>query len=196
MSEFTVLGMVTHHSFENVQVASVATGTRSRGGPYYYVTLTNNGIETEIPNSEGQQNTADQINTFIHSNRSSLFISYNQRLQFGVQVWVTIFFLGYGIYLVQYPIVTCTFYKRLNQMVIVQKRLGVSSVLTYSFDQITRMDLQVQRTRYGREYRIVFDLSTFQPSTRKQLPLTQDYDRNHNDQASLLHLIKTFLASG
>ncbi|HEY9700738.1 MAG TPA: hypothetical protein V6D10_26020 [Trichocoleus sp.] len=106
------------------------------------------------------------------------------------------FFLGYGIYLAQCPIITCTFYKRLHQMVIVQKRLGVSSVLTYSFDQITRMDLQVQRTRYGREYRIVFYLSAFHPSTRKQLPLTQDYDQNHNDQASLLHKIKTFLASG
>lgn len=191
MSEFTALGMSTRRSLSNVQNASVAVGRRSKGGQYYYITLTHDGIEEAIPNSENRQETAEQINTFIQApSRSPLFINYSQRFQISFQILMTGLFLGYGIYLAQCPIITCTFYKRMHQMVVVQKRLGVTSVLTYSLDQITRTDLQEHRDRYGRQYRIVFSLST-----GKKLPLTQDYARNHNDQASLLHLIKSFLAA-
>jgi hypothetical protein len=176
------------------QQANVITTTGSKGYKKHKVVIVGAIKEFEfLPSSSSYRNNqqvASQINNFIYSQQQSLFLSQHQWYDYSFFVFMIIALVGFGIFLVTTPIVDCTFYKSLNQVIIERKGLRTRQIIEYPLVNISRIDIQEKRVRYGKVYRPVLILISLE-----QVPIHKDYTNEKNSQNSI-YSIRSFLAQG
>ncbi|MDM9382321.1 hypothetical protein QUB80_16575 [Chlorogloeopsis sp. ULAP01] len=194
LRRFYVLRGVEKLRIYDPQQANVITTAGSRRGRTYKIVIVNEIKEFEfLPSSSSYKNNqevASQINNFIYSQQQSLFLSQHQWHDYSFFVVIIIFFLGFGIFLVTTPIVDCTFYKSLNKVIIERKGLRTRQLIEYPLINISRIDIQEKKVRYGKIYRPILVLISLE-----QIPIHEDYTNEKNTQNSI-NSICNFLAQG
>jgi hypothetical protein len=146
-----------------------------------------------LPESNGflssNQAIAAQIDDYINNPQTrSLWVSQQDRLAF-------IFFLcglvgvGNGIFFTLTPIVTCSFYKRMDKVIIERQRWHGrnTTVVEERLSNILTAEVEEKRVKNGKAYRVMLVLTS-----AERRPIHQD-SISEKDAQKTMHLIQTFL---
>lgn len=191
---FTLLGQMHSRKLYALDGAEVVTRQNSKGGPTYYTVLIN-GVErvTFLANPDMRRSEQDdavaRINAFIYNSKHlSLVVQQNGRRSFLLFGAMALFGLVGGTISTLTPKVICTFYKRLNKVVVEHQRwYGTHSAVDRPLNAILRVDLEEKRTKHGKTYRAVLVIA---PAER--IPLSRDYTKE-KPVRSAIYRIQTFL---
>jgi hypothetical protein len=182
LRQHTLIGSMYTRKIYDLQSASVIQRSGRKGRKYYHIELFN-GVD-RIPllndsdhNSADQYATVDRINQFINANasaqstlQSTLQLHQSGRTNALFLGGFGLIGLGVGISMTLAPSVTCTFYKRLNKVVVQRSNwAGKAQTIERPLNQVLTVDIEEKRNKYGKGYRPVLVLAA------ERIPLTQDF---------------------
>jgi hypothetical protein len=178
LRQHTLIGNMYTRKIYDLQSASVIERSGRKGRRYYHIELFN-GID-RIPflkdsdhNSTNQYATVDRINQFIQAGRttqSTLQLRQSGRTNAILSGMLGLVGLGFGTSMTLAPATTCTFYKRLNKVVIQRNRWhGEAQTIERPLNQVLTVDIEEKRNKYNNGYRPVLVLVS------ERIPLTQDF---------------------
>ncbi|PSB13710.1 hypothetical protein C7B76_18835 [filamentous cyanobacterium CCP2] len=178
---FTMLGIARSHKLYDLQEANVIqTTSRRRSGASsrkYHVEL-RTGLrqiaflsDPDLRESEAQTD-ADQINQFVNdTGQTSLLIRQTGRIHVLIFGFFSLLGFGFGIPFSSTPMTICTFYKRLEKVVLeIQHWYGKGKAIEYPLHAISTVEVEEKRVKNGKVYRTVLILNTSQ-----RIPLTHDF---------------------
>lgn len=194
LQQFTALGRMQTHKLYDLQGAEVIRESGGKGGPRYRVEVFNGEESVTLlhdsqANYQAQTAVAEQINQFVGDHQQET-LSIDQSAQFTTTIFTlfSLFSLVTGIILSLTPAITCTFYKRMNQVVLERQRWHQQlPAIECALHEISRIDLDEKRVKHGRVYRVVLILHS-----GKRIPLTQDFT-NEKTAEHIAWIISQFL---
>lgn len=194
LRQFTWTGSMQIHKLYDLQNAAVVSRSSSRRSRTYHVELFN-GVHaiaflTDTDGGRSQQETiATQINQFLGTPaQDTLQLQQSGRTKAGLFSLLGLFGLGVGVMMTRSPATICTFYKRLNKVVLERKRwCGSKQVIERSLQQVQGVEIEEKRVKYGKVYRSVLVLVS-----AERLPLNQNYTQE-KDVREVTYQIQKFL---
>ncbi len=156
----------------DIHSAYVKTTRSSRSKIYRVVIVTPVG-ERELISSRNygnNQRDSQQINTFINSGQMSLLVAQNQRQLLFVKNVSMLIGIAISAVALTTPMTNCIFYKSLNQVFIERKSLRVQQVIEEPLENILRLEIRDKQFKYGKRYRIVIVLQSFD-----EIPINPEY---------------------
>ncbi|WAL62081.1 hypothetical protein [Thermocoleostomius sinensis] len=178
LRQHTLIGSMYIRKIYDLQSATVIQRSGHKGRQYYYIELFN-GIE-QIPllkdadqNSAEHYAIADRINQFIQAGgvaQSILQLYQSGRTNALLSGIFGLVGVGFGTSMTLAPATTCTFYKRLNKVVVRHSRWqGRTQTIERPLNRILVVDIEERRSKYGKRYRPVLVLAA------ERIPLMQDF---------------------
>jgi hypothetical protein len=179
LRQHTSIGGMHTHKIYDLRSASVIQRSGRKGRKHYHIELFN-GVD-RIPllkdsdhNSADQYATVDRINQFIQASeaatQSTLELRQSGRTQALLFGFLGCIGLGLGVSITLVPATTCTFYKRLNKVVVQHSQwYGRTDVIERPLNQILNVDVEEKRVKRGKLYRAVLVL------TAERIPLNREY---------------------
>lgn len=184
------LGRIDKLKIFDLQQAQIITKSGSKGGKSYQVVITTPFGEFALlpyASYQANQNAAAEINNFIYSDKTSLFLRQNQREYLFYFSLCMLILMAFGASLLSSPVSTCTFYKSLNQVFIERKGLLGEKIIKYSLLSILNFEIQEEQFKYKKLYRAVILLKFGQ-----DIPINLEYTDENTVQYTVLR-IRQFL---
>lgn len=195
LRQFTWAGGMQTHKIYDLQSATVVSRLSGRRSRAYHVELFNgvHGIAF-LTDADGgrtlQETIAAQINQFLSTpDQTALQLQQSGRTQACLYSLLGLFGLGSGVVMSRVPATVCTFYKRLNKVVLERKRwCGSKQTIERSLQQVQGVEIEEKRVKYGKMYRSVLVLNS-----AERLPLNPDYTPE-KDVREATYQIQKFLS--
>jgi hypothetical protein len=183
----TVLNFENHQAINNV--ISVQESSRRSGKTWiYFLSLTTPSAQVAISNTERQTESLAQIAAFLNNPRSTSFkITYHRAIPIEQFIFASFFFLA-TLYFLATPIVTCTFYRSLQKLIIEKRSVLGKREQEYSLHDVQFVMIEEKKTRNGKLYFVVLWMKNNQ-----RLRLPQEGSSDRHQQATIETNIKLFL---
>jgi hypothetical protein len=191
LKRFYLLGKTEQQKVFDPQKAIMKTLVGSKGSRNYQVIIaTPFGEYSILKPTTGyryHQAIVSQINNFIVSEQTYLSIRQHQWYECSIYLLMIGVAIIWSAFLISSPVVTCTFYKSLNTIVIEYQGLRGSRIKEYPLFNLLRIDSQEKNTRWGKLYRPALVLKS-----SETIPIHQDYT-NKNINQNAVYSINNFL---
>jgi hypothetical protein len=179
LTEFTVLGIARSHKLYDLQSATLIRRyvQRRRSTTTEYHVELQTGLkqvallkDSDI-NHSALQADVDRINQFISdSTQTSLLVRQSGRLKALLFGLFSLLVFGFGLSFLSVPATTCTFYRRLNKVVLeAQHWYGQGRSSEHPLSMIATVEIEEKRVKNGKAYRTVLVLTSNQ-----RIPLTHE----------------------
>ncbi|MDB9374322.1 hypothetical protein [Nodularia sphaerocarpa] len=148
------------------------TTRHSKSTKYHVVIQTSVGERYLISGQSYGKNQQDsqEINNFINSGQRSLLLEQNQRQWMLFKNLCLLIGMAISAFELTAPVSNCIFYKSLNQVFIERKSLRVQKVIEEPLENILRVDIRDKQFKYGKLYRAVIVLQSFD-----EIPINPEY---------------------
>ncbi len=187
LTSSTWIGLKRQHTIADVRSVEIAE-RRVKGGVQPYLVLATLTESVEIPNSQNQVSSVDDIQAFLSSPQdSALTLHYNQPLVL-LLVLLPFIHLGIAVYLLMMPLVTCTFYQTIHKVVIERQRFGNIRTSEHPLHAVYQVEVEEVRLKNGKGYRIVLWLEE-----TGRLRLTRDCSNQFKQTHAIAQSIREFL---
>lgn len=196
LRQFTWVGGMQVRKIYDLQGATVIRRSSGKRGSTYHVGISN-GVNTIafLKDSDGgssqQEAIVAQINQFTSTpNQSPLQLQQSGRTKASLFGLFSLIGIGFGGFMTLSPATTCTFYKRLNQVVLENKSwYGSRCSVEYPLNQVSKVEIEERQVKHGRKvYRAVLVLAS-----AERIPLNRDYT-TEKDVRQVTYHIQKFLA--
>ncbi|BAY61665.1 hypothetical protein NIES22_17320 [Calothrix brevissima NIES-22] len=183
LKRFNLLGFTDKRKIFDPQEAYIQQHRGSKGGTTYKVIIVTPLDEYPFLSNlsyEKNQELAEKINNFIHSQETYLSVQANQRSYVFLFIIFVLTTTGIGAFLVTTPVSNFTFYKSLNKVLIERKGLRAQESIEYPLASISRFDIQDKQFKNSKLYRAVMIVNLIQ-----EIPINPQY----TDEKSVRYVI-------
>lgn len=196
LRQFTWVGGMQIRKIYDLQGATVIRRSSGKRGSSYHVGISN-GVNTIafLTDSDGgssqQETIAAQINQFTSTpNHPPLQLQQSGRTKASLLGLFILIGMGFGGLMTRSPATTCTFYKRLNQVVLENKSwYGSRRSIEHPLNQVLKVEIEERQVKHGRKvYRAVLVLAS-----AERIPLNRDFTKE-KDVRQVTYHIQKFLA--
>lgn len=158
----------------------------------YRVRLTSStGEKPLVVRSSDNRNTIDATNTtlqsFLSGQTSSLYLQHSDYLVILIGSLVALGSAVGGLVGIAAPVVTCTFYRKVMQKVVIERRrLWETEVREYPLDNVHHVDQEEKHTKSRTVYRTVL------VTANERIPLHQDFT-DEQSASEITYKVRQFL---